>query len=127
MESNNPFVESKTHSYGKNKSPNCLSFITPGFDMTDWLRAKLQRKLQHTTALIKIDRKFTKVWRLRKHCLNVLSHLFANEETEIHKGRKISARHYPVSNQNLELSNPRGLHCLFFDKQDDVTFKCPCA
>lgn len=58
--------------------------------MTDWLRAKLQRKLQHTTALIKIDHKFTKVWRLRKHCLNVLTLSFANEETEIHKGRKIS-------------------------------------
>lgn len=62
--------------------------------MTDWLRAKLQKKkkkkLQHMTALIKIDHNFMKMWRLRKHCLNFLTLSFANEETEVHKGKKIS-------------------------------------
>lgn len=55
MEFDNPFVDSVTHLQGKSKSFTCLSCITLGFHMTGLHRANLQRKLERTTALIKLD------------------------------------------------------------------------
>lgn len=100
-----------------------------GFHTTDLPRAKLQRKILHTTALVKIDHKITKMWRSKIQCPTTS---FANEEMEFHEGRKIPEDSHPVSHQNLELPNPREVHFILLDTQVNMTFKChkhrcPCA
>lgn len=44
---------------------------------------------------------------------------FTNEETEIHKGRKIPPDTHPISDQNLEFPNPGEVRCLLSNSEDN--------
>lgn len=71
--------------------------------MTVLPRANPQRKILHTTALVKIDHKITKMWRSKKQGPTTS---FANEEMEFHEGRRIPEDTHPLATRNWNFQVP---------------------